>query len=154
MGPARRADFIGLIRTKYCVAALPFGSAQGPEPAERGAQRPAVAKPKAGRQRGLPEPRFRLRLHPSPRLRTAGKRSYRITETALELRRARGAGEGDDVADVRHAGHEHEHALEAQAEAGVGHTAVAVLVEVSPVGFLVEVLQRHAFLERSDCVRS
>jgi len=49
---ARRADFTGKFRSKYCVAALPFGSAQGPEPVERGAQRPAVAKPMAGKQRG------------------------------------------------------------------------------------------------------
>jgi len=42
-----------------------------------------------------------------------------------KFRRARGAGEGNDVADVADTGHEHEHALEAEAEAGVRNRAVA-----------------------------
>ena len=42
------------------------------------------------------------------------------------------AGEGDDVADVGHAGHEEQQALEAQAETAVGHGAEAARVEVPP----------------------
>ena len=44
--------------------------------------------------------------------------------------RSRGAGEGDDVANVGDAGDEHQHPLEAKAEAGVRHGAVAPEVEI------------------------
>lgn len=46
---------------------------------------------------------------------------------------AGGADEGDDVADVGHAGDEHEEALEAHAEAGVGDGAVFAEVGVPAV---------------------
>ena len=48
----------------------------------------------------------------------------------LKLGGLGGAGEGDDVADVGHAGDEEQEALEAEAEAGVGAGAEAACVEV------------------------
>jgi len=48
------------------------------------------------------------------------------------------AGEGDDVADVFHAGGEEDEALEAEAEAGVGDGAVFAQLEVPPVVVSVE----------------
>ena len=60
---------------------------------------------------------------------------------------AGGAGEGDDVADVLHAGGELDGALEAEAEAGVGGGAVAAQVQVPPVGGVVQAGLGHAALE-------
>ncbi len=57
---------------------------------------------------------------------------YLLLVAALELGGLRGAGEGDDVADVGHAGDKEQQALEAQAEAGVRAGAVATRVEVPP----------------------
>ena len=61
--------------------------------------------------------------------------------SALELRIPRRAWEGNDVANVGHAGDEQQQALEAQSEAGVGAGAVAARVEVPP-----HVLHRDAQL--------
>jgi hypothetical protein len=57
----------------------------------------------------------------------------------LELAVAGCPGEGDDVADVGHAGDKHEQALEAQAKAGVGDAAVFPQIDVPVVGFGIEV---------------
>ena len=43
----------------------------------------------------------------------------------LEFAIIGGAGEGDDVADIGHAGDELHHALEAEAETGMGHGSEA-----------------------------
>ena len=51
------------------------------------------------------------------------------------------AREGDNVADVVHAGCEQYEALKAEAEAGMGHRSVAAQIQVSAVR-----LQRHAGL--------
>ena len=53
-------------------------------------------------------------------------------EGGLEFGGLGGAGEGDDVADVGHAGDEEHEALEAEAEAAVGHGAEAAGVEIPP----------------------
>ena len=65
----------------------------------------------------------------------------------LELGVARGAREGNHVADVGHAGHELDEALEAQAKTGVGRAAVATEIEVPPVFALREPLFAQARLE-------
>ena len=57
---------------------------------------------------------------------------YLLLVAALELGGLRCSREGDDVADVGHAGDEEHQALEAEAEAGVGAAAVAARVEVPP----------------------
>ena len=50
----------------------------------------------------------------------------------LEFGSLGGAGEGNDVADVGHAGDEEHQALEAEAEASMGAGAVAACVEIPP----------------------
>ena len=56
----------------------------------------------------------------------------RIFGWGLELGGLGGAGDGDDVAEVGHAGDEEHEALEAEAEAAVGHCAEATGVEIPP----------------------
>ncbi len=54
-----------------------------------------------------------------------------------------GAGEGDYVADVCHAGNEKHQTLESEAESGVGHSAEAAGVEIPPHIF-------HRYIEFFD----
>ena len=63
----------------------------------------------------------------------------------LELRVARCAREGDNVANVFQAGQVHHHAFEAETESGVGHRAVTAQVEVPPVGFFVQTASAQPF---------
>ena len=65
----------------------------------------------------------------------------------LELRAARGAREGDDVADVLHSGGELDGALETEAKAGVRRGAVTAQVEIRPVGGVIQAGLGHAGLQ-------
>src|SRR5690606_30917496 len=70
-----------------------------------------------------------------------------VAACSLELGRAGGARERNDVADVLHAGHVHEQALEAEAEAGVGDGAEASEIEVPGVGGFGEAVRSDLFPE-------
>ena len=71
------------------------------------------------------------------------------TPCVLEVGVAGGAGEGQDVADVRDAGEVHDHALEAHAEAGVLRGAVLAQLQIPPIVLGVEA---EAYAERLDDV--
>ena len=64
-----------------------------------------------------------------------------------ELGAARGTREGDDVADVLHAGGKLDGALEAEAKAGVGCGAMATQVKIPPVGGVIQPGLGHAGLQ-------
>ena len=58
--------------------------------------------------------------------------------------------EGDDVADVFHAGDEEDEPLEAEAETGVGDGAIFAQLEIPPVVFRLESEFRNFFLEEIE----
>src|SRR6266849_2429449 len=64
-----------------------------------------------------------------------------MAKLPLELRVPRRAGEGDDVADVLHAGEVHHHPLQTQPEAGVRRGAELAQLQIPPV-----ILFRQALL--------
>src|SRR5690606_18514673 len=76
----------------------------------------------------------------------------RVAACSLELGRAGGARERNDVADVLHAGHVHEQALEAEAEAGVGDGAEASEIEVPGVGGFGEAVRSDLFPEHVEAL--
>src|SRR5579871_4013999 len=78
-----------------------------------------------------------------------GTCNYRreLSSAPLELAVLGRAREGDDVADVGHAGGEQDQALEAEAEAGVLGGAVLAQLEVPPVVLDLEAEALHARLE-------
>src|SRR5262245_14874484 len=76
--------------------------------------------------------------------RTRWSHATSFQSTSSKLRTAGGAGEGDHVADVAHAGDELDGAFEAQAKAGVGDGAEAAQIKIPPVVFGFQMLLGHS----------
>ena len=62
------------------------------------------------------------------------------------------AREGDDVADIAHAGQVHDAALEAEAEAGVAGRAVLAQVKIEAVVLFLQAKLMHAVAQRLEVV--
>ena len=60
------------------------------------------------------------------------------------------AGEGNDIADVGHAGHKHQQALEAEAEARVRHAAIFAEIGIPRVGLGIDAVAREIFRQNIE----
>ena len=71
---------------------------------------------------------------------------------ALEIRLAGGSRKWDDVANIRHSGHELHDAFEAESEASVGYAAETAQIEIPPIVVEIEPLASNRLFQDSSAM--